>query len=348
MQFQARDRNRSLKDLAKLAGPPPPPKRAPGAATSESSGFIDLAAIEAADPTWLEKAIARAKAPSVHFESDVDLSELAPPRRSRRRRGVWLGLAVCLIAAGSAGFVFRARLRERLASSSVFAALPVTAAQQPTAPAAVAPPPPPIAPSIASASAAPSPSAAPAASAPSTDVPPSTRGADDAPPSAIARADGKKRHGHGASTRGTGAHGAAPLAAKLAAPSIPIPAAHGGGGLGDAIKNAAEASPSPAPPPKSAEPVAAAAAGSVPDRPSPAVVTSTLKGVLPAARACLAGDDAPARAVVTFASSGAVSNVQVSGAGPGVAACIKASIAKAKLAPFAQPTYTATLSVRPD
>jgi len=90
------------------------------------------------------------------------------------------------------------------------------------------------------------------------------------------------------------------------------------------------------------------AAGSVPQKPSQGAVTGAIGAVLPGARACLGPDDAVSRASITFTSGGSVQNVSVSGgaAGKPSEGCIKAALGKAKLAPFAEATYTANITVR--
>ena len=90
------------------------------------------------------------------------------------------------------------------------------------------------------------------------------------------------------------------------------------------------------------------AAGSVPQRPSQGAVAGALGAVLPGARACLGPDDPVSRASITFLASGAVQAVNVTGgaAGKPAAECIKAALSKAQLAPFAEASYSANITVR--
>lgn len=90
------------------------------------------------------------------------------------------------------------------------------------------------------------------------------------------------------------------------------------------------------------------AAGTVPQKPSQGAVTGAIGAVLSGARACLGPDDPVSRASITFTSAGTVQGVSVSGgaAGKPAEACIKAALGKAKVAPFAEPTYTANITVR--
>ncbi|HVH41706.1 MAG TPA: hypothetical protein VM925_05165 [Labilithrix sp.] len=90
------------------------------------------------------------------------------------------------------------------------------------------------------------------------------------------------------------------------------------------------------------------ATGNVPQKPSQGAVTGALGAVLPGARACLGPDDPISKASVVFASAGTVQSVTVSGAAAGkpAEACIKSALMKAKLQPFAEPTYSANITVR--
>jgi hypothetical protein len=92
------------------------------------------------------------------------------------------------------------------------------------------------------------------------------------------------------------------------------------------------------------------AAGTVPQRPSQGTLTSALGRVLGKAKSCIGPDDPISRASVVFASAGTVSSVTVSGnaAGKPAEACIKTALSGAKLnTPFAEPTYTTTVTIRP-
>ena len=135
--------------------------------------------------------------------------------------------------------------------------------------------------------------------------------------------------------------------AKLSQKDLPTAPTGPGGDLGAAMKGAVGADGKPV----EATPAAAGpqfAAGSVPQKPSQGAVTGALGAVLPGARACLGPDDAVSRASITFTSAGTVSSVGVTGgaAGKPAEACIKGALSKAKLAPFAEPTYTANITVR--
>jgi len=93
----------------------------------------------------------------------------------------------------------------------------------------------------------------------------------------------------------------------------------------------------------------AATASDVPDKPSTGAVQAAIGQVLGGARACVAGQDGPSRATVTFGSDGRVQSVSVSGpaAGTPSEACIRAALSKARVQPFARPTFSVGATVRP-
>jgi hypothetical protein len=89
-------------------------------------------------------------------------------------------------------------------------------------------------------------------------------------------------------------------------------------------------------------------AGSVPQKPSQGAVTGAIGTVLRGARDCLGPDDPVSHASIEFGSDGAVRSVSVSGAAAGkpTEACIKKELSKAKVGPFAEPSYTTRVTVR--
>ncbi len=138
-------------------------------------------------------------------------------------------------------------------------------------------------------------------------------------------------------------------ASKLSAKDLPTTPAGPGGDLGAAMNKAVGADGKPV----DATPAAGStgpqfAAGTVPQKPSQGAVTGAIGAVLPGARACLGPDDPVSRAVITFTSTGTVQSVSVSGGAAGKPAegCIKAALGKAKVAPFAEATYTAPITIR--
>ncbi|MBK8994344.1 MAG: hypothetical protein IPM35_01135 [Myxococcales bacterium] len=93
----------------------------------------------------------------------------------------------------------------------------------------------------------------------------------------------------------------------------------------------------------------AATAGDLPDKPSTGAVQAAIGSVMGSARACVAGHDEDSRATITFGSDGRVSSVAVSGkaAGTPAEACIKAALGKARVQPFARPSFSVGAAIRP-
>jgi hypothetical protein len=94
---------------------------------------------------------------------------------------------------------------------------------------------------------------------------------------------------------------------------------------------------------------AAPIAGNLPPKPAMGAVQGSLGTVLPAARYCLGPDDPISRAAITFKSDGSVQSVAISGdaAGQPAEACIRSRLMTARVPPFANPTFTWTVTVRP-
>ncbi len=105
-----------------------------------------------------------------------------------------------------------------------------------------------------------------------------------------------------------------------------------------AVKPKAELAPEPALRPAEGN------AGSVPLSPSAGAVSTALSSVRSGAQACLAGQTEAVTATVTFASDGHVLRVSAPGAS---GACIQAALSKARIAPFAKESFSATTTVRP-
>ncbi len=85
------------------------------------------------------------------------------------------------------------------------------------------------------------------------------------------------------------------------------------------------------------------------DRPSAGAAQAAVGSVLGAARSCIAGHPRPSSATIVFGSSGEVSSVSVGGeaAGTPAAGCIESALKKARVQPFAAPTFSLAVTVRP-
>jgi hypothetical protein len=88
--------------------------------------------------------------------------------------------------------------------------------------------------------------------------------------------------------------------------------------------------------------------GSLPDHPSTGAVQAAVGTVMGTARACVAGQDAPSRATVSFGSDGRVRSVVVAGPAAGTSAepCLRNALGGARVQPFARPSYSVNLTVR--
>lgn len=80
--------------------------------------------------------------------------------------------------------------------------------------------------------------------------------------------------------------------------------------------------------------------------PSPGAVVGALGSVLSEARACLGPDDPVRNGLVVFKSDGSVARVDLRGAKP-EDDCVRAALAKAKVAPFVDDSFSTRVTVRP-
>ncbi len=103
-------------------------------------------------------------------------------------------------------------------------------------------------------------------------------------------------------------------------------------------------------PPDTALRPADSTGGAVPAKPSTGAVQAALGAVMSGARHCVAGEDGPSSALVVFGSDGRVRRVAVSGAASGKssASCIEAQLSRARVQPFAAPSFSVNATVRPD
>jgi hypothetical protein len=103
--------------------------------------------------------------------------------------------------------------------------------------------------------------------------------------------------------------------------------------------------------PRPASPAMRPAAQSLdlPQRPSVGTVQAAIASVMQNAQRCLAGQDDGAPTSVTFGSDGRVQSVKVSGPAAGTLAegCVAGALGRARVGPFAEPSYTARVTVRP-
>jgi len=381
-----RDRRslQDLAKMAQMTPPPPSTKSAPSGvqraaeAKKDDSGIVDLAAAAASDPAAPARAqttplasqglfddepasvrpppVAQQPAPSLppipasvspasvssqpiapvaHAATSSQVAQLAAPKKKSGSGAVialFVGGLVAVSAAAAGTFVvMKHRAAQQLASVTTTPVTPAT-------------------PTVAS------------PTAPAPDTTGATATTDPTPPSDLEPNGGKLATGPKTTLRGAPKNVANPGApavnppapkadepAKLSQKDLPKTDTGPAGDLGDAMKKEVGGGQKPG------EQVPAAGAsgpqfapGSVPTKPSQGAVTGALGAVLPAARACLGPDDPISRAVVVFGSNGSVQSVSVSGGAAGKPAegCIKGALSRAKVAPFAEPTYTAPITIR--
>jgi hypothetical protein len=346
MSTEPREKRSSFADLAKLAQMTPPPSAPVTSVTpserEENSGVINLAALQASEEQAHAAAVAASAlatpataAPSASAAPPLSARESFGPRAASgtTRALSWLALAGIAAAAAAAGGAFVAKRVTHPATETL-----VVSANAP-------------APGHAS--------DAPHARALAQNA---TQGDSVVDPSNLPRVGKVAQPVHGSApvaappNKGGFAH-PAPVAANdkpeapAAAPVAEAPAGGGAGGKNlDTLMQ--EAVGSPKEEPATVQPTIAAgpepASGSVPLRPSLGAINGALGTVMPTARACLDEDAPVSRASVTFNSDGTVGNVSVSGwaAGKPAEQCIRAALGKARVPPFAQPTYTAPATIR--
>ena len=353
MTTASRERDRAgFKDLARMANMTPPPSSVSSVRPAETStpgedkkeweansGVINLAALaesQAAEAKAKSKApavAAAAVAQSTMRSAGNEPRPIAVAREEKREKkgSPWVAIGgVVAAAAVAAGVFFGMQHTDRGASPAAVAVAPPSTTTGAAQPVAVA------------------------AQQTASPLPPEERGVD---PSSLPPA----------STGGVALHGPAPLAAAkpgaatgapttdpalVAAIPTSTAAPAGSASLQTLMQQAAGVTSSPtATAATTADPDdRLPAPGSVPLKPSQGAIQGSLGAALPSARGCLGPDDPISHATITFKSDGTVQSVGVSGgaAGKPAEACIRAALSKARVTPFAQPTFTATATVRPN
>ncbi|AKV04740.1 alginate regulatory protein AlgP [Labilithrix luteola] len=260
-------------------------------------------------------------APSSPVLASASYDKIVPKKKGN---GATVGIVIGILALGAAaaGTFFMMKSRQDVAASAPVVAMKDTAATTKAAPADPTPAP------VETATAAPAdtldPSTLPAAETAKAKSAPAKGGA-----AKVASAKAEKQED-----------------AKISQKDLPTSPSGPAGALGDEMRKAVGDKGEAAPAAAAAGPQFAA--GSVPQKPSQGAITGAIGAVLPEARGCLGPDDPISKATITFASGGNAQSVKVSGgaAGKPAEACITAALMKAKVAPFAEATYTAPVTVR--
>ncbi len=385
VQSEGRRERRSFQDLANMARTPaastPPPSSVAGLAsgvairtaadaseealvTSESfkkgnSGVLDLGAMTAADPGAPERAQTTALASSGIFEDEprhaphvvasavpsvpasIAAAHAHPAPKKSGSSGIVVlfgGLAAVAAIAAGAFFVVKGQSND---TNKVVAQATVTA---PVANAANAPSPNATAPSKDNSI---DPAALPLANAPL--LPIANAPANTAVPTGLLPFAPRPADTNATAMASAATPPTAPTASTPAPIASAAPAPSSSASLEEQMKQAAGPSTSAVPAP-TAPGAADPAPGNVPMKPSQGAVSGALGAVLPAARQCLGPDDPVSQANVVFQSNGRVQSVNVSGGAAGKPAeqCIKNALMNAKVAPFAQQTFSAFVTIRPN
>lgn len=267
---------------------------------------------------------------SAPFTASPMSSQALPlPTKKKSGAAVYALLGVVALGAAAGGFFYVKSHKASVEATAALSAKAPVAVAKAEAPKPVEPAPAPVA----AAPAEPEPVAEPVAEA--APAAPAKAGKV-----AVAAKPGKWTPPPAKGAPAAKADGPAEVTAKelAAAPSGPA------GDLGKAMKD--EVGDRPVTP--AAGGPTNAPVGNVPQKPSQGAVTGALGAVMPGARACLGLDDAISKAAVVFTSAGTVQSVNVTGsaAGKPAEACIKNALMKAKVQPFAEPTYTAPVTIR--
>jgi hypothetical protein len=310
--------------LRPVTNPPAPPSStalsdlarsvAQRSAREESSALIKQSLSVAAAARAQIPPIARAhatNAPPVQTPTEAVPRAVEAPRSMLS--AFLAGAGVAIAAAAAVAFVMRAP-----------APAPVAVATVVNRPAEVVPAPGPTQKSVEAPVVATTPEETPAPTLPRAE------GTSNRSPVAVTSAPPSKR-----------AEAPAPAAPRTPSASKPGPAAE---------RVVLEESSPPASAPESALRPASGSSNTMPARPSGGAVQAALGSVLGAARACVAGASGASSATITFASSGKVTQVNVTGPAAGTPAgrCIQSALSRAHVAPFTQPTYViGGISIRP-
>lgn len=132
-----------------------------------------------------------------------------------------------------------------------------------------------------------------------------------------------------------------------------IATATGGGKVGDLASEMAKSVGGSTDKPVNADDATPAAgktgSQTIPEQPSQGAANAAIRPSAQSAKSCVAGADEVSYASVTFSSAGTVSNVSVSGWAQknGKADCIKAALKGANVGPFAKPSFTLSVPIRP-
>jgi hypothetical protein len=319
---------------------PPSEKKPPSSASlsaASAAAATSTAGRVSAAPASGKLAAVPTSAPASAPASAPTAARATPASEPKKGGMLWLGIGGVVAAAAAAVLMLRSQPSEAPAASTK------------ASPAAVAPPPAPAA----KQAAAPKEEAKVAENTPPPSEPDQAVDPSSLPHASAPRAPAGQPGG---------AHAVAPgpeksvAVAGKSAPTKPVIVANNlpenpaSDGLDKALRQAAGPTDTPSEGAANSSSRPQFDPGSVPQKPAAGAIAGGIGSVMSEARACLGLDDPISYASITFASAGTVSSVSISGfaAGKPAEGCIKAALSKAKVPPFAQPSYTQKVTVRPN
>ncbi len=309
----ARSQTKAIAERVRSSTPASTPPAAPPTPPLARVGSAPPVAAAAAEPSR-ERVVAEL----VNRPQRAD-AQSVPPKKSA---GPWVAMSLLGVAAAAVIFVLLRSdpeppggLAPELAANEAPGAAQSASLEAPPAPVASAP--------AVAANAAPTPPETHAAEAAKREVAASAQPATTTHASHVATP--------AASHVALAAKAARPAPARIVLEETPAP------------PSAASASAGPL------RPAAGSRLGGLPDRPATGAVQAAIGSVMGAARSCVAGASTPTPAQVMFASDGTVKAVTVSGpnAGTPAASCIESALKRARVAPFASPSFALMVWVRP-
>lgn len=286
----------------------------------EDSGVLRLADLQKPAPA------AEAQEPAPAAAAPAAATSAAKPAVAKpaaaasgggSRSGVWAGGAIAVLGIAAAIAVYQTRKPEQPKADVVADVKPVATPAQTEAP-------------------KPQPASEPSAVASNEPAQADAPKGDEAKPSPS-----------GAAAPSTTAIASADL--KGTTPAKDAPKGSKVGTLDEEMKKATGTSDLPSAPQDDGSKPAAGGGGNLPDQPSQGNAQAAIRAVMGGAKACVAGAPELTTASVTFGSSGSVQSVSVGGwaAANGKSACVKSALQGAHVAPFAKPTFTLSVNVRP-
>lgn len=336
-----------------LAQPSAPAAKA-GHATGEGSGLIDIRAL--ANATAAAPSAGAAKSGDGvpddllsigggGLGSSLGAPVLAPaaPEPEKSNKGLIIGLAVggaMIVALAVVLVVVITKEPEPVAT--VAGAAPQAAGGPAANPNAATPAVP------AAAGVAPAVPAVPAAAAPTaaaetaTATPESTAETDDGEEPSDGRRGRTTRRDRDRRSTNSSPMDSAPARATTRAEPSPMASAMGGGNIDDLLDRALGGGGGMT----SAMAAAPAAMSNLPEQPGRDDVARGLRSVSAQVQSCGGGSAGVANAAITFASSGRVSNVNVTGVPPAVQSCVARGVRSARVPPFSRPTFNVNFPFR--